>query len=493
MIDSKTKKKRLIILAAAVVVIAAIVVVSILAGKQDKIEVQTSKVAKKELLESKVSASGEIRAKQFVNVQAEIAGVIVELAVKEGDFVKKGDMLLKIDPFQTTAETEAYKANYAAAISDAKTQEVQIATAETNLLRDEAQMRQLKAELEQARASLKRAKSSFDRMQQLNEENLISREEYEKAQLDLQSYQTQIETTQARIEQLQAQSKVTRLSIDQMRSAYQSSLNRANSSKANLSRQQNMLSKTTILSPLTGVITKKNVEVGERAVPGIQSNPQATLLTIADLSVIQVELKVDETDIVNIALDNKAKVKVDAMPDKVIDGKVTEIGNSPISTGTTSQEAKDFKVIVDLIEPPPELRTGLSATAEIITKVKQNVLTVPFQALTVREVEVDDAGKYIAPPKEKASKDAKSVSADSDKKRKKKELQGVFVIDKELHARFRPVETGITGETEIEVLKGLEEKEEIISGSYKTIRTLEEWVTVKVNNAAVKQQAAEAK
>jgi HlyD family secretion protein len=489
MINSKNKKKQLILLAVAVVVIAVIVIVSVVAGKQEKTEVQTSKVAKKELLESKVSASGEIRAKQFVNVQAEIAGVVVELAVKEGDFVKKGDMLLRIDPFQSNAETDAVKSSYAAAVADAKTQEVQIATAETNLLRDEAQMRQLRAELEQAKASYVRAKSSFDRMQQLNEENLISREEYEKAQLDVRNYQTQIETTQARIEQLQAQSKVTRLSIEQMRSVYQAASNRANSSKANLSRQQNLASKTTILSPLTGVITKKNVEVGERAVPGIQSNPQATLLTIADLSIIQVELKVDETDIVNIALDNKAKVKVDAMPDKVIEGKVTEIGSSPIQTSTTSQEAKDFKVIVDLVSPPPELRTGLSATAEIITKVKQNVLTVPFQALTVREVEVDDAGVYIAPPKEKPATDTKAVSANTEKKRKKKELQGVFVIDKEMHARFRPVETGITGETDIEVLKGLEEKEEIISGSYKTIRTLEEWAAVKVNNATAKPQA----
>jgi HlyD family secretion protein len=216
------------------------------------------------------------------------------------------------------------------------------------------------------------------------------------------------------------------------------------------------------------------------------SNPQATLLIIADLSVIQVELKVDETDIVNIGLGNSAKVKVDALPDKVIEGKVTEIGSSPIQTTTASQEAKDFKVIVELTNPPPELKTGLSATAEIITKTKQSVLTIPFQALTVREVEVNNDGKYIAPAKpQKTTGTTQAASADNDgkKKNKKKELQGVFIIDKESRARFRPLETGITGETDIEVLKGLELNDEIISGSYKTIRTLEEWATVKVNNA----------
>jgi HlyD family secretion protein len=482
----KGRKKKIIILVSAVVIIAAIVAISLIAGKQEKLEVQTSKVAKKELLEAKVSASGEIRAKEFVEIQTEIAGVVVEIPVKEGDFVKKGDMLLRIDPVQTKAEYEAIEAQYAAATSDAKTQEVQIATAQVNLQRDEAQIKQTLADLEQARNNYTRAKNSFDRVQQLNEENLVSRDDYERAQNEVRSYKSQIDIAQARLEQLYAQNKVTKLSIDQMKSVYQATNNRANAAKANLARSQDMLKKTTIYSPLTGIITKKNVEIGERAVPGIMSNPQATLLIIADLSVIQVELKVDETDIVNIGLGNSAKVKVDALPDKVIEGKVTEIGSSPIQTTTASQEAKDFKVIVELTNPPPELKTGLSATAEIITKTKQSVLTIPFQALTVREVEVNNDGKYIAPAKpQKTTGTTQAASADNDgkKKNKKKELQGVFIIDKESRARFRPLETGITGETDIEVLKGLELNDEIISGSYKTIRTLEEWATVKVNNA----------
>ena len=480
-----SKKKKWIIISSAALLLTVIIAVSLLWKKKEVIEVQTGKVEKKELLESKVSATGEIRAKEFVDIQAEITGIITELHIKEGDQVKKGDLLLKLDPLQTSAEMEATKANYEAAMSDAGTQKVQIASAEANIMRDEAQLQQLSSELEQAKYNFTRAEKSFQRMQQLNEENLISREEYEQSQNQMRIYKSQAETTQARIEQLKAQNKVTQLSIQQMKSAHQSALNRANAAQANLKRSMDQLRKTTIYSPLNGVITKRNVEIGERAVPGIQSNPQATLLTIADMSIIQVELKVDETDIVNVTLGNTAKVKVDALPDREIDGVVTEIGNSPISAGTVtaSQEAKDFKVIVDLVNPPEVLKSGLSATAVIITKKKNNILTIPFQALTVREVEVDEAGNYI-PPKDKTATTS-SVSADTGKnvkKPKKKELQGIFIIDKTSKARFHPIEAGITGETDIEVVKGITENQEIIIGSYKIIRTLEEGALVKINN-----------
>ncbi len=491
-----SKKKKWIIYSSVGVVLVAVITTSLLWNKKTLVEVQTGKVEKKDLLESKVSATGEIRAKEFIDIQAEITGIITELPIKEGDRVKKGDLLLKLDPLQSTAEMEATKASYEAAMSDAGTQKVQIASAEANILRDEAQLKQLSSELEQAQYNFGRSQKSFARMQQLHEENLISREEYEQSQNQMRIYKTQCDATEARIAQLKAQTKVTNLSIQQMKSAYQSAMNRAGASQANLRRSVDQLRKTTIFSPLTGIITKKNVEIGERAVPGIQSNPQATLLTIADMSVVQVELKVDETDIVNVALGNDAKVKVDALPDQEIKGKVTEIGSSPINAGTTtaSQEAKDFKVIVDLIDPPDVLKSGLSATAVITTKTKNNVLTIPFQALTIRDVEVDDAGHYV-PPKEKAG-EKNAVSADTDKsakKSKKKELQGIFIVDKSNKARFTPIETGITGETEIEVIKGLAENQEIVTGSYKTIRTLEEGTEVKINNTKKPEAAAEAK
>jgi HlyD family secretion protein len=208
-------------------------------------------------------------------------------------------------------------------------------------------------------------------------------------------------------------------------------------------------------------------------------------MTIADLSVIQAELKVDETDVVNLTLRNQTQVKVDALPDTAFAGEVTEIGNSPIkSTVTTQQqEAKDFKVIVTLRDPLPKLRPGMSCTGDIVTETKSNVLVLPIQALTIREVEVDKAGNY-RPPDPKGKGSTAVAQADSAReKAKKKELQGVFVVGKDRLARFRPVKTGITGDAEIEILNGLGEGEEVVSGSFQTLRTIKEGATVKIDNS----------
>jgi HlyD family secretion protein len=255
-------------------------------------------------------------------------------------------------------------------------------------------------------------------------------------------------------------------------------------------RANDQLEKTVIRSPLSGVITNLAVEKGERAVPGMMFNPQATLMTIADLSVIQAELKVDETDIVNLKLKDTAFVKVDALPDSVFEGEVTEIGNSPIKASTTStqQEAKDFKVIVTLKDPSAKLRPGMSCTGDIITHTKQNVLVVPIQALTIREVEIDKDGKYIEPDLKKKKADPSVAKADTSKNQpKKKELEGLFVVNSEKVARFRPVKTGITGESEIEVLENLKEGEEVVSGSFQTLRTIKDGAAVKIDNSVKAQ------
>ncbi|MBW2196016.1 MAG: efflux RND transporter periplasmic adaptor subunit, partial [Deltaproteobacteria bacterium] len=251
----------------------------------------------------------------------------------------------------------------------------------------------------------------------------------------------------------------------------------------NATRAKNQLSKTTLYSPLSGVITQLLVDEGERAVPGMLSNPQATLMTIADLSVIQAELKVDETDIVNISLGDKAEVKVDALPDQVLEGEVTEIGNSPINASLGSQqEAKDFKVVVTLRDPSSKLRPGMSCTGDIITDVKNNVLVIPIQALTIREVEVDEDGNYHEPD---LAKKTNTAQADSEKEKPmKEELEGVFVVTADKLARFRPVETGITGESEIEVLDQLKEGEEVVSGTFQALRTIKDGAAVKVDNSA---------
>jgi HlyD family secretion protein len=212
----------------------------------------------------------------------------------------------------------------------------------------------------------------------------------------------------------------------------------------------------------------------------MMSNPEATIMTIADLSVIQAELKVDETDVVNVSLGDIAQVQIDALPDTVFRGEVVEIGNSPIQSAGSQQEAKDFKVIVTLDDPSPKLRPGMSCTGDITTDTKRDVLVIPIQALTVREVEVDKDGKYHEPDPHKENEASVARAASVKEEFRKKELEGVFVVQKNKIVRFRPVTTGITGESEIEVLDNLKEGDEVVSGSFQTLRTIEDGAAVKI-------------
>ncbi len=438
-----SKRKKIWIGCGAAVALGLSIFIGIRVTRKEEVPVQTAKVERKEVLKAKVSASGEIRAKEFVDLQSEIAGLITELPVHEGDKVQKGDVLLRIDPIQTEAETQSSRAQHEGAVADARGQEFQIMNAE--------------------------------------------------ADLAVKSAKAQLEVARAKVAQMETQIQVSKNNIQQMKSSYAAAASRVRSMAANLTRASDQLKKTTLYSPLTGVITQLLVEKGERAVPGIMSNPQATLMTIADLSVIQAELKVDETDVVNLALGNKAQIKVDALPDMVFEGEVTEIGNSPIKTAATGQqqqEAKDFKVIVTLTSPSRKLRPGMSCTGDMITETKQNVLVVPIQALTIREVPVDKDGRYHEPDLKKNDKSGSVARADSspkEKKAAKKELQGVFVINKERLARFRTVKTGITGDSEIEVLENLAEGEEVVSGSFQTLRTIKDGALVKIDNSGKNQ------
>ncbi len=377
--------------------------------------------------------------------------------------------------------------------SEARAQEFQIMNAESNLARDDAALRSSKAEFEQAQNNNVRAQTSFKRKQQLHEDGLISREEYEMAQNDARSAQAQLEVARARVAQQETQIQVSKNTIQQMKTSLSAAQSRTKSYSANLVRAADQLEKTVIKSPLSGVVTNLAVEKGERAVPGMMFNTQATLMTIADLSVIQAELKVDETDIVNLKLKDSASIKVDALPDSVFEGEVTEIGNSPIKSTTTSttQEAKDFKVVVTLKDPSAKLRPGMSCTGDITTNTKQNVLVVPIQALTIREVEIDKDGKYVQPDLKdlkKKKSDSSVAKADTSKNQpKKKELEGVFVVNSDKVARFRPVKTGITGESEIEILDNLKEGEEVVSGSFQTLRTIKDGASVKIDNSTKAQ------
>jgi HlyD family secretion protein len=481
-----SKGKKLWILCGIVVILAIVTIASIKFGSKDTVLVQRSTVQRKDVLISKVTASGQIRAKKFVDLQSEVTGIITDLPVREGNTVKKGDVLLRIDPIQTAADQSAKSANYEAQLADARAQEFVIKNAEASLQRDEATLISIRAKLELAENDFDREKSKFKRMQQLNEDRLISGEDYEIAQNSLKAAKSRVDQAKADVVNYETQIRVAKNTIEQSKTLATASFSRAKSAEANLTQANDSLKKTTLYSPLDGVITQLKKEKGERAVPGMLSNPEATIMTIADLSIIQAEIKVDETDVVSLALGNPAQVKVDALPDVVFDGEVTEIGNSPIQSSGSTQEAKDFKVLITLKSPSTKFRPGMSCTGEITTQTKKNALVIPIQALIAREVEVGKDGKYHQP--ELTKKSGSIVRAESSKATvQKKELEGVFIIDNNKIARFRPISTGITGESEIEVLDNLNEGTEIVSGSFQTLRTIKDGTAVKIDQIGKSQ------
>jgi HlyD family secretion protein len=473
------KGKKLWIAGAVIVLLAIIAAASIYFSRKDRTLVQTAEVQLKAELTSMVTASGEVRAKQFVDLQPEISGIIEELYVREGDSVKKGEILLRIDPIQTDAETSIARSQYEAAVAEDRAQTFEIANAEVNIMRDETSLKSARAELIQAEFNFTRAERSFRRQQQLHEEGLISRDDYEASQNEFRSTEARLEVQKANVALIEDQIDIAKNNLSRMKSAAKASRARMESAAASLTKARDQSSKSTIKSPLDGVITHLNKEQGERAVPGMMSNPEATIMTIADLSVIQAELEVDETDVVNVSLQDIAEVQIDALPDTVFEGEVVEIGNSPIQS--SGQEAKDFKVIVTLQDPSPKLRPGMSCTSDITTDTKHDVLVIPIQALTVREVEVDEWGDYIEPDLDDKNGSSVARAAAGEQEIREEELEGVFVVQKNKTVRFRPVKTGITGESEIEVLEGLEEGEEIVSGSFQTLRTIEDGEAVKID------------
>jgi HlyD family secretion protein len=492
---TKKRKRQLFVLTILVLAIAGTAVV--LSNRKPSTVVQTRHVERVDVLDSIVSASGEVRAKEFVDLQTEIAGVIVELPVKEGDRVQQGDVLLRIDPFQSRQDLASAQAQFDAAEAEAGSALVQVAAAEVGLARDEFAIAASESEVTVTESNRDRLQKQLKRKQDLHEQKIVSSDDFEAAESALNVAESQVLSAKARLDQARAERDLGRVSIGQWKKQHEASTRRSAAARANLERMQDLFQKTTIIAPLSGVITRLNVEKGERAVPGILSNPQATLMTIADLSTIEAEIKVDETDIIRVSIGDRAKVTVDALPDVPLEGHVTEIGNSPIGAtseglSSSTQEGKDFKVVVQIDNPPASLRPGLSASAEIFVDRRENALTIPLQAVTVREVEVDEAGLYHAPDLEElerkaaasdATLAASSPPADA-RKLPKKELEGVFVLDNG-RARFRPVKLGITGESDVEILEGLSDKDELVTGSYKVLRTIKDGDPVKVENHGV--------
>ena len=426
--------------------------------------VQTDKVGRTDLA-SIVSASGEIKPKTYVNIGANAFGKIVKLYVKEGDRVKKGQMLAQLENVQSGADVAAMKAS--------------LQSSETDYIAAQAGLNTSLADLNRAKADAERTKLDWDRAQGLYKEALIATSDFEMRKNAYETAQAGLAQAQARVAQAKAQQDSAEKHINQAR--------------ATLTRASDVLQKTSYEAPFDGMITNLPVREGETVVIGIQNSPGSTLMTIADMSVITAEVKVDETDIVNVQMGQPSEVIIDAIPRKTFHGTVTEIGNNAIvrSTGVAtsqqtvaSEEAKDFKVVVTLQDPPQDLRPGLSATAKITTATRTAALSMPIQALTARtrgdlEQKPEKGAVQAAAPRNDASNGASRKNKDS-------EIQGVFVI-RNKKAEFVPVETGVAGVTDIEVLKGLKEGDEIITGSYKVLRTLRPGASVKVDNEAPKR------
>jgi len=440
-------KKKIAIIAVILVLVAAVVGFTIHKNNQGVVTVQTGRVMRQSLT-SIVSASGEIRPKNFVNVGANAFGKIIKLYVKEGQQVKAGQMLAQLENVQSAADVAANSAGLTVAKSDAIAME---------------------AGYKRALSDADRTKSEYQRAKGLFESGLIPQSEYD-------TKKTAYEGAAAALAQAQAQHDSANVRITQQ--------------QATLRRASDVLSKTTYVAPFDGVVTNLPVREGETVVIGIQNSPGSTLMTIADLSVITAEVKVDETDIVNVKIGQAADVTIDAMPGQTFKGHVSEIGDNAMvrSTGVAttqttsgSQEAKDFKVVVMVDDPPPNLRPGLSTTAKITTATTTpDTLTIPIQAVTVRQ-----KGDLKEKPKG-AKPDPMAKPSPEDKE----EVQGVFVVHGK-NAQFVPVKTGVTGTTDIEVKEGLSLNDEIVTGSYKVLRTLKPGASVKIDNEAPKKEEEE--
>jgi len=444
----------------------------------DPTQVIVAKVERLPLLRSVVKATGEIKAKEFVDIQAEVAGVIVEVLVKEGDQVQEGDVLLRLEDLQLQAEVDSARAQVGASEADARNAEVGVATAEANLAAEETALANAKVEAQQSQTSKERAASSFKRKKHMFDSGLIGREEYEIAAAEARLGEQRMDFANARIKQAEASVRAAVTRVDAAKALKDASRRRLEAQKASLARTIDIASKTVLRSPLSGLVTACNVEKGERAVPGIQSSPVATLMTIADMSVIEAEIEVDEADIVSVKLGSPATVEVDAMRDLELAGVVTEIGQSPI-VSTDAQKGKEFKVVVRLEAPPKELRPGFTATAEIETATRTDCLVLPLQALTMRERERDEEGKLVVPERPVEGEEVYAAETILSRARKE-EIEGVFLLVDGL-ARFRPVKTGITGDMDIEVLGGLQEGEEVIIGPFKALRKMTEWDRVEID------------
>ena len=400
-------------------VLLVVVVITVAMNRGDKpVDVRIEAVEARDLISS-VTASGKVQPRTMVDLSADITGRIVSLRVREGDMVTKGQLLLRIDPAQ-----------YEAAVQ-----------------RAEASLASVRAQAAQSRANAVQAQRDLTRSEEILKANpsSITSEQMEKLR-------TQAEITEAVAE-------ASRFSVDR--------------AVAELEDAKNNLTKTTILAPMSGRVTRLNVEEGETAIMGTMNRDAATLLTISDMSVLETRVRVDETDVARIQVGDSTVVEIDAFPDTSFLGRVVQISNSSLRAAAGgaqgSDQAVDYEVTIQLVDTPEKARPDFSATARIITDARKSVLSIPIIALTVREHEELEQGD------KPLSVTTGGTAAESGKR----DVEGVFVVGADNKVTFRPVKVGIAGEKYFEVLSGLQSGERIVAGTYQAIRELKDGALVR--------------
>jgi len=439
-----TRKKKWLIGIGIIVVLAALAYANMGLNRPTGTQVTVEKIEARDL-ESIVSASGKIQPKRSINISAETMGKVMNLHVREGDLVKKGQLLLQID----SKNLEANVQNREASLASAK-----------------LQLEQTRGQIDNSKVALKEAEDTLKRQEQMFKNGLLPRDQWERVTNDVARQKTNLIVSE-----------------QSMRTQEQ----RIKQEEANLESARYDLNKLRVIAPMDGIVTRRNIEEGETAVVGTMNNAGTVLLTIADLSVIETEIEVDETDIPFIKIGQPAKVKIDALPDQEFPGKVTEVGNSPIQASAGQQRATNFKVVVTIDGAVPNVRPGFACTAVITTATRKSVVSVPIQAMTLREIVVDEKGEVVPTPTPIPGSAAATLGraagpAELKPGQKRKEIEGVF-SPKDGRAVFVAVKTGIAGEKYFEVLSGLKAGEEVITGPFASVRTLREGDQIRVTTA----------
>lgn len=484
-----SRKKKIIIAVSAVAVLALIIIISVFASRKEEAEVTTIKLEVKPELRQTVTASGEVRPIRYIKLTSEVPGRIEEIYVNAGDQVTQGRPLVRVDPTQLQSSQEAQWAAAQGAMNDIQNARNAVASAQQGLVVAESsvssarqQLVALQTQVDRAQVDLNTAQRELKRNADLIEAGVASRSEYdaardryEQAKIALQTARANLESQRISVKEAQERANQQKLAVQEARTGIRSSEMRANQQQALLRGQSSQRSKATQLSPLNGVVADIPTRVGEYAVAGLSTTP---LMTIADMSTINVEVNVDETEISNVEVGQQAKVKVDALGDKELTAVVTQKNPLAVSKSDTQgglsnrvnvQEAKEFKVTVELRDMPDELRNGLrpgmSATATITTKTKNNVIAVPLEAIVEKAATPAPspiAGSVPTPPSSE----------------KPKSIKGVYALDGN-KVKFVEVTTGITGEADIEIVTGASQGMEIVRGPSRVLKTLKDGSTVK--------------